>query len=81
MFPVTLAPLSIKELLHKGWGSPRPPHKDHRRRSTPSQRVEDVPASHQDSKENGAPRYKLGQLSSTAHKAQYLVLTLNLELA
>jgi hypothetical protein len=26
-FPVTLMPLSTKELLHEGWGSPRPPHK------------------------------------------------------
>ena len=24
---VTLVPISTKELLHKGWGSPRPPHK------------------------------------------------------
>ena len=24
---VTLIPISTKELLHKGWGSPRPPHK------------------------------------------------------
>src|SRR6185503_12376623 len=24
---VTLIPISTKELLHKGWGSPHPPHK------------------------------------------------------
>ena len=47
---ITLAPGSTKELLHKGWGSPRPPHKSCRRRSTPSRRVDDVPVSHQYSK-------------------------------
>ena len=30
---------------------------------------------------DGAPRYKLEQLSSTAHKALHLALTLKLELA
>ena len=42
---VTLIPSSTKELLYKGWGSPRPPHKGCCRRSTPSRRVDDVPAS------------------------------------
>ena len=40
---VTLIPIATKELLHKGWGSPRPPHKECRRRSTPSRRVVDMP--------------------------------------
>jgi hypothetical protein len=48
---VTLIPGSTKELLHQERGSPHPLHKACHRRSTPSRRVEDVPASHQDSKD------------------------------
>ena len=54
-FSVTLVPFSTKEFLHEGWRSPRPPHKvvD----AAPHQaEVEDMPASHQNSKETSASR-------------------------
>ena len=76
-----LAPGSIKELLHKGWGSPRPPHKDVIAAPHPAGESKTLPASHQDSKNGRHTEYKLEQLSSTAHKAQNLALTLKLELA
>ena len=59
-------------------GSP-PPAQSCRRRSTPSRRVVDVPASHQCSKEAGAPKYLLVH-SRTSHKAQHLALKLSKEL-
>jgi len=61
---VTLIPGSTKELLHQERGSPRPPHKACRRRSTPSWRVEDVPASHQDSKDGRLTEIYFGSLEN-----------------
>ena len=78
---ITLILGSTKELLHKGWGSPRPLHKECRRRSTPSRRVIDVPASHQDSKVAGSPRSSLLAHSRTSHKVQHLATTLTHELS
>ena len=48
---VILIPGTTKELVHEGRGSPRPPHKDRSRRSTPSRRVVDVASEPQSSKE------------------------------
>ena len=47
---VTLILISTKELLHKGWGSPRPPHKNRSCRSTPNRRIVDVAGEPQSSK-------------------------------
>ena len=67
---VTLAPGSTKELLHQGRGSPHPPYKACRRHSTPSRRVEDVPASHQDSKDGRLTEYKWQFTLEPQHKVQ-----------
>ena len=61
---VTLILGSTKELLHQGRGSPRPPHKACRRRSTPSRSVKDVPASHQDSKDGRLTKIHFGSLKN-----------------
>ena len=78
---VTLAPGSTRELLHEGWGSPCSPHKDVD--ATPLQDGGPLvlPASHQDSKDGQHTEYKLELLSSTAHKAHNLALSLKHELA
>ena len=60
----TLISLSTKELHQEKWGSPRPPHKACHRRSTPSRRVEDVPASHQDSKDGRLTEIHFGSLKN-----------------
>ena len=77
---VTLAPGSTKELHQEGWGSPRPPLKDVIAAPHQAGGSMTLPASHQDSKDGRHTEYKLEQLSSTAHKAHNLALTLKLEL-
>ena len=73
---VILIPLSTKELLHEGWGSPRPPHKDVDAAPHQAEGSLTLPARHQDSKDDRHIEYKLEQLSSTAHKAHNISLTL-----
>ena len=81
MSTVTLIPISTKELHQEGWGSPRPPHKDVIAAPHQAGGSMTLPASHQDSKDGRHTEYKLEQLSSTAHKAHNLTLTLKLELS
>ena len=50
------------------------------RRSTPSQKIEDIAGESPRLQGAGTPRYMLEQLSSTTHKARNLALTLKLEL-
>ena len=76
---VTLIPLSTKEFAHKGEGVSTSLVQGCRCRSTPSRRVDDVPASHQMLQGAGAPKYLLVH-SRTSHKAQHLALTLSKEL-
>ena len=75
----TLIPLSTKKLAHKGEGVSTSPVKGCRHCSTPSRRVDDVPASHQLLQGAGAPKYLLVH-SKTSQKAQHLALTLSKEL-
>ena len=67
---ITLIPGSTKELLHKGWGSPRPPTQRCRRRSTPSRRVDDVPTSIQSSKVPAHQNLLLVHSRTTAQRLQ-----------
>ena len=78
---VTLAPDSTKELHHEGWGLHVPPHKDVVAAPHQAGGSKTLPASHQDTKDGQHTEYKLEQLSSTAHKAHNLTLTLKLELS
>jgi hypothetical protein len=79
-FPVTLMPLSTKELLHEGWGSPRPPHKAV------------VAAPHQAGgsmtcwRATKTPRGRHTEIQLVVHsrnstRSQHLAFTLSLELA
>ena len=77
----TLTPGSTKEFLHKEYGSPHPRHKDVDAAPHQAGGSLSLSASHQDSKDGRHTEYKLEQLSSTAHKAHNLALTLKLELA
>ena len=56
------------------------PAQDRRHRSTLSWRVEDVPVSHQDSKDGRRTKIQALVHSRTSHKAQHLTLTLSKEL-
>ena len=76
---VTLIPLPTKKRAHKGEGVSTSPVQGCCRRSTPSWRVDDVPASHQMLQGAGAPKYLLDH-SRTSHKAQHLAFTLSKEL-
>ena len=78
---VTLASGSTKELLYKGWGSPHPQHKVIIAAPHQTGGVDDVPTSHQDSKDGKRTKIQLEQLSSTTDKAHNLALTLKLGLA
>ena len=49
----------------------------YRRRSTPSRRVEDVPASHQDSKNGRRTMIHLWFTLGPVHKVQHLAVTLS----
>ena len=55
---VTLAPGSTKELLHKGWVSPRPPDKDVDAVAHQDGGSLMLPESHQDSKDDRHTEYK-----------------------
>ena len=72
---VTLIPGSTKELVHKGRGSPRPPHKDRPRRSTPSRKVVDVAGELQSSKGPAHQALLVGSTKDHSTKAQSLALT------
>ena len=77
---VTLIPISTKELLHKGWGSPRPPHKDRPRRSTKSRRVVDVAGEPQSSKGPALQDIFFGSQENHNTNAQNLACSLSKEL-
>ena len=77
---VTLILISTKELLHKGWGSPRPPHKDRPRRSTPSRKVVDVAGELQSSKGPAHQNIFFGSQENHITKAQSLACSLSKEL-
>jgi hypothetical protein len=79
---ITLAPDSTMELHQKRVGVSTSPAQRCRRRSTPSRMVEDIAG--EPPRPQGWPPHrecKLDQLSSTAHKAHNLAITLKLELS
>ena len=78
---VTLIPFFTKELVHEGWGSPRPLYKAINAAPHQAGGLMTCQQATKTPRMAGAPRYKLEQLSSTAHKAHNLALTLKLELA
>ena len=70
-----MIPGSTKELVHKGRGSPRPPHKDRPRHSTPSRRVVDVAGELQSSKGLAHEALLVDSTKNHSTKAQSLALT------
>ena len=72
---VTLILISTKELLHKGWGSPRPPHKYRPCLSTPSRRVVDVAGELQSCKGPVNQALLVGSTKNHSTKALSLALT------
>ena len=76
---ITLIPISTKELLHKKWGSPRPPHKIVHAAPHQVGGSLTLPASLK-LQGAGAPRYLVGSTKNHSTMAQSLSFLLSKEL-